>query len=284
MNREELHTNFDQTILRLSRGYKKSTVFSSVTSHTMDIIEENVTTIGGAMQNILAALEELQATSGSTARNTTRINSQLLELVENNRGMAEDVVRRVQEIQQVKNDAGYIDNLFKELNAHSKSIQKLTGLIEDVSESIHVLSINTSIEAAHIGREAAGFEVIAGEIKKLAAKTSGFSKEISNTMEEFKLSIGKISEKLEVFMKLIRAMHSDMNRFGSQFEEYEKTLSETGDQLAEITGAVNEGDLALKDGLNSLNSVSSLLSDMQSVTTTLNSVHGYLEQLFDSRD
>lgn len=284
MNNEELNRNFDQTVARLSRGYKKSTVFSSITSHTMDIIETNVTTIGGAMQNILAALEELQATSGSTARNTTKINSQIGELVNNNRRMTEDVEHRVREIEHVKEDAGQIDNLFKELYTHSGSIQKLTGLIEDVAESIHVLSINTSIEAAHIGRDAAGFGVIAGEIKKLAAKTSGFSREISSTISEFKSSIGKINGKLEVFMELITGMHSDMNKFGASFKEYETTLRETGDQLAEIAGAVNEGDLALNDGLNSLNSVSSLLSDMQNITVTLNNVHGYLEQLFDTAD
>ncbi len=273
--------HFNQTIDRLSKGYKKSTVFSSVTAHSMNIIEGNITVIGEAMQNILAALEELQATSGSTARNTTRINSQIGELVENNQRMTEDVKNRIREIDVVKKDAGQIDELFKELHSHSQNIQKLTGLIEDVAESIHVLSINTSIEAAHFGHEAAGFGVIAGEIKKLAAKTSSFSREISDTIDRFRASIDQISEKLEMFLKLISETHQDMEQFGESFRDYKKTLSETGEQVTEITGAVNEGDMALRDGLNSLNSVSLLLSDMQHITSTLNNVHGYLEELFN---
>ncbi len=284
MKNGEMNKNLEHTIETLSKGYKKSTVFSSITAHSMDIIEKNINTIGDSMQNIMAAFEELQATSGSTATNTTRINSKIGELVENNRKMTGDVENRIREIEHVKADADYIDTLFKDLYAHSGSIQNLTELIEDVSDSIHLLSINTSIEAAHIGAEGAGFGVIAGEIKKLAAKTGDFTREIAGTIEEFKSSIDKINAKLEGFLDLIAAMHGDMNNFGESFRDYEKALSETGDQVSEITGAVNEGDLALKDGLNSLSNVSTLLADMQNITSTLNKVHGYLEQLFEKGD
>jgi methyl-accepting chemotaxis protein len=137
------------------------------------------------------------------------------------------------------------------------------------------------IEAAHLGEKAAGFSVIAHEIKKLAAKTNSFSVEIADTIKQFRSSISQIGGKLDVFLKLIANVQKDMSNFGVKFKEYDKSLNEAGNQVEEITQAVNEESLALRDGLQSLNEISGLLADTQNITSTLNSVHSYLEDLFD---
>ena len=274
-------SHFAETIEALSKGYKKSTVFSSVTSHSMDIIQANVDNIGNAMRNILAALEEIQAASGSTAVNSSKINDRVQKLVENNLNMVNDVDTRIVEIETVRNDAGTIESLFRDLSTKSANIQNLTEAIQGVSEYIHLLSINTSIEAAHLGEKAAGFSVIAQEIKKLAAKTNSFSVEISDTIKQFRDAINQINEKLEGFIRLIINVEKDMANFGDRFKDYDKSLNEAGNQVQEITHAVNEESLALRDGLGSLNEISQLLADTQGITSTLNSVHAYLENLFD---
>jgi len=42
MKNGEMNKNLEQTIETLSKGYKKSTVFSSITAHSMNIIEKNI--------------------------------------------------------------------------------------------------------------------------------------------------------------------------------------------------------------------------------------------------
>ncbi len=60
-----------------------------------------------------------------------------------------------------------------------------------------------------------------------------------------------------------------MANFGERFKDYDKSLNEAGgNQVQEITHAVNEESLALRDGLGSLNEISQLLADTQGITST----------------
>jgi methyl-accepting chemotaxis protein len=55
----------------------------------------------------------------------------------------------------------------------------LVSDVEGIAEVINVVAINASIEAAHVGKAGAGFSVIAGEVRKLAATTQKNSEEIA---------------------------------------------------------------------------------------------------------
>lgn len=80
--------------------------------------------------------------------------------------------------------------LTEELNEEIRQIEQMGTLIREISDQSHLLGLNAAIEAAHAGEFGRGFEVVAGEVRKLA-------KNSRSAMEEIQSKVSGIIRKLE---------------------------------------------------------------------------------------
>lgn len=74
----------------------------------------------------------------------------------------------------------YIDRIASQIS----KLMEISKIIEEISERVNLLALNTSIEAAHVGKYGVGFTVIAREIKQLSETTRQHSVEIGGTLKE----------------------------------------------------------------------------------------------------
>lgn len=86
----------------------------------------------------------------------------------------------------------------EQLFAQSRKIAKIVTIMSDISEKIHVLSINASIVSARAGMSGKGFEVVAKEIRNLAKETENSLTEIENVIAEVQTTIQNVVEKVEL--------------------------------------------------------------------------------------
>ena len=70
-----------------------------------------------------------------------------------------------------------------ELKDMSQHIIEVVTMINQMSDTINLLSLNASIEAARAGEAGKGFAVVAGEVRKLAVESKKSSLMISNMIE-----------------------------------------------------------------------------------------------------
>ncbi|MCP4136386.1 MAG: methyl-accepting chemotaxis protein [bacterium] len=71
----------------------------------------------------------------------------------------------------------------------SQNVYTMVNSIDDISDQIHLLSLNANIEAARAGDSGQGFAVVAAEIGKLADKTTVFVKRIHNILPEIEQNV-----------------------------------------------------------------------------------------------
>ncbi|MDP4097869.1 methyl-accepting chemotaxis protein [Paenibacillus sp. P96] len=77
------------------------------------------------------------------------------------------------------------------LEQHIDSISGMASSIRSLADQSGLLALNASIEAAHAGEHGKGFQIVAGEVRKLAQQTRQFSEDISSLLGEIGLLIGE---------------------------------------------------------------------------------------------
>ncbi|WP_347487814.1 methyl-accepting chemotaxis protein [Desulfoscipio sp. XC116] len=75
------------------------------------------------------------------------------------------------------------------INKDINEMDMVIALIKEVSDQTHLLGLNAAIESARAGNYGRGFNVVAGEIRKLAAKTNNSVKGVNERLSKIRETI-----------------------------------------------------------------------------------------------
>jgi methyl-accepting chemotaxis protein len=280
----EATDTFDNQSLALRRfvkGYNKSVVLHSVTLRSLDIIGHNMARIGENLSSIVSAFEEIRATSQTTSGNADRIDTMMDDILTKNAKTGEGISERVAEVDKAANGAARLSTLFTQLTEKAGSIASATGDIKDVSDRTNILAINASIEAARAGSVGKGFRIIANEVRTLAGQTGDFAKSIETTIDDFQAVVGEISTELHGFTQMLGSFRESFGEVLESFRDNAQSVDKAGGLLGQISSSIREETSALTDGLTSLESISTSLTDARVVFGALLQTYGNLDKILD---
>jgi len=131
-----------------------------------------------------------------------------------------------------------------EINASSKKIADIIGVIDGIAFQTNILALNAAVEAARAGEQGRGFAVVAGEVRSLAQRSAEAAKEIKSL-------IGASVERVDSGSKLVA-------NAGQTMQEIVGSVQRVTDIIGEITAASTEQS----DGIGQVNSSVTQLDQM----------------------
>ncbi len=112
-----------------------------------------------------------------------------------------------------------------DLQQKAHQIDKISTTIEEITAQINILSLNASIEASRAGEQGKGFSAVAGEIRRLAEDTRGFTDNIGLLIKEIQESIQTMVDFSNQAVQLVRNISGSVNKQTESTEEINKTVS-----------------------------------------------------------
>jgi methyl-accepting chemotaxis protein len=192
-----------------------------------------------AMNEVTTTISELLATSrqiAESARSVADIANQTANQV---RTGDSTVARGTEAVAAIKRQVDAIVSHMLELGKKSQQIGAVLEIVSELAEQTNILAINATIEAAGAGESGRRFGVVADEIRKLADRVAGSTKEIRSLIDDVRAAVNTTIMTTETGSKAVEA--------GSeQFLEVAGAFRLIGGQVLTTTQAAKEIELSTK--------------------------------------
>jgi methyl-accepting chemotaxis protein len=230
--------------------------------------------IGSAVGMVQSSSTELQAAANQQATGAkeqaaamTEISTTITELLATSRQIAESAQRVAQNAEQTASAArsghGTVDMTHEsitgirrqvdqivshmlELGKKSQEVGAVLDIVSELAEQTNILAINATIEAAGAGEAGKRFAVVADEIRKLADRVGGSTKEVRTLIDDVRSAVNTTVMATETGSKAVDAGSRQFGDVASAFKQISGLVSTATDAAREIELSTKQQSTAVE--------------------------------------
>lgn len=262
---------------QVSDSIQSISVVAQQQAGSMVDISNNISTLGDSINDVSKTIDVLNNLYSVLSKNVESNNQGMQKLLIDNSALQSSIEDLSIDIIDISRSTKKIDDFIK--------------IIDDIANSINLISINASIEAAHAGEVGKGFAVVAKEINKLAENskeatdiirvtTLDINKKInkavdvlgetkvvsineSTSVKETVSSLKNISDEIRVMKNAIKSIIDSNNVVTSKKEEILKIVETSAASMEEVAAATEEITASTEEQFSSMEEIRNLASNLK---------------------
>jgi methyl-accepting chemotaxis protein len=251
--------------------------------------------IGSAVQDIQSSSTELQTTATQQATGAreqatamTEITTTMSELLATARQIAESaqrvsgisnqtaasaqtgdkIVRRAGDsIGGIKRQVDQVVNHMLDLGRKSQHISGVVEIISELAEQTNILAINAAIEAAGAGEAGRRFGVVAEEIRKLADRVAGTTKDVRNLIDDVQAAVNSTIMATETSSKAVDTGTRDFSDLANSLTQVVSLAATTSEAAREIELSTRQQSSAVEQVNGAVANVAQVSREAEASTT-----------------
>jgi len=138
-----------------------------------------------------------------------------------------------------------------------RRIAEKISIIEEIARQTDLLALNAAVEAARAGDNGKGFAVVASEVRKLAERSQGAAREIS----ELSQSSVDVADRAG---KMLAALMPDIQKTAELIQEISVSCNEQNSGADQINGAIQQLDEVIQQNASASEEMASTAEELSS--------------------
>jgi methyl-accepting chemotaxis protein len=199
-----------------------------------------------AMSEISTTISELLATSRQIAESSQRVAHIAGQTATAARSGDATVAAAHDSISTIRRQVDLIVNHMLDLGKKSQQIGAVLDIVAELAEQTNILAINATIEAAGASEAGKRFAVVADEIRKLADRVAGSTKEIRGLIEDIRSSVNTTIMTTESGSKSVDAGTRQFSEVAAAFGEITGLVGTTTEAAREIELSTKQQSTAVE--------------------------------------
>jgi methyl-accepting chemotaxis protein len=208
-----------------------------------------------AMAEISTTISELLATSRQIAESAQRVAQNAEQTASSARSGHGTVDQTHESITGIRRQVDQIVSHMLELGKKSQEIGAVLDIVSELAEQTNILAINATIEAAGAGEAGKRFAIVAEEIRKLADRVGGSTKEVRTLIEDVRSAVNTTVMATETGSKAVDAGTR-------QFGDVASTFKQIAELVATATDAAREIELSTKQQATAVEQVNTAIANV----------------------
>ncbi len=199
-----------------------------------------------AVKEITTTITELLASARQIAHSAQRVAVAANDTAEAALTGDHQVVTTQEAVQGIRRQVDVIVGHMLDLGKRSQQIGGILDIINELAEQTNILSINATIEAVGAGEAGKRFAVVAEEIRKLADRVGGSTREIRNLIEEIRAAVNTTVMATEGGAKAVDAGARQFGEVAATFGQITNLLAATAEAAKEIQLSTSQQTTAIE--------------------------------------